>query len=315
VGRICFDTIEGYAQYARSVVEAESQPPVSPRRVTFFGVENADDRATRASARHLVEPLADALACNPRFAAWSVDRVIGAGATRDALGALLGSGDPPALLFTASHGLGFPNGDPQQIAAQGALLCQDWPGRKAWRGKPIPEEFYLAGHHLSADTSLLGTIAFLFACYGAGTPQQDEFARQAFKARADIAPRAFVAALPQAMLNRPKGGALAVIGHVERAWGHSFLLEGSAESGQARPQIAVFESALRSLMSGMPVGAAMEYFHARTGDLSSALAALVEAREFGEAVDEIALADLWTANNDARGYAILGDPAVRLGGA
>ena len=42
-----------------------------------------------------------------------------------------------------------------------------------------------------------------------------------------------------------------------------------------------------------------------------ALANEIEAQE-GQNPDEYKLADLWTANNDARGYAILGDPAVRM---
>jgi len=199
-----------------------------------------------------------------------------------------------------------------QALGQGALLCQDWPGPKAWGRKPIPEEHYFAGDHLPADADLLGTVAFMFACYGAGTPELDEFAAQAFKGREAIAPHPFVAALPKAMLSRPKGGALAVIGHVERAWGHSFLWAGTGGRGKPGAQLAVFESAMRSMMEGMPVGAAMEYFDERYAELASDLSVELERAKFGEDVDVYELAGMWTANNDARGYAILGDPAVRV---
>jgi hypothetical protein len=119
-----------------------------------------------------------------------------------------------------------------------------------------------------------------------------------------------VAELPRAMLNRPKGGALAVVGHVERAWSTSFQWEG-AKSAQAR-QIAVFQSTLASLLVGMPLGAAMEYFDERYAELASDLSVRLEDKENGVAIDEFALIADWTANNDARGYAIIGDPAVRL---
>ena len=311
VGRICFDTIEEYAHYARSVVAAETQALALARRLSFFSVANPDDDATQSSASALVAPLAEILAKIPELSGWSIEQIAREGATREAFAGLLGRA-PPALLFTASHGMGFPKDHPLQLRHQGALLCQNWPGPKAWGRRPIPEEHYFAGDHLPADADLLGTVAFLFACYGAGTPELDEFAAQAFKEREAIAPHPFVAALPKAMLSRPKGGALAVIGHVERAWGHSFLWAGTGGRGKHGAQLGVFESAMRSLMEGMPVGAAMEYFDERYAELSSDLSVELERAKFGEEVDDYEIAGMWTANNDARGYAILGDPAVRV---
>ena len=99
-----------------------------------------------------------------------LDLLLGPRATKAQFAQLLAGNQAPSLLFTSSHGMGFPNNHSLQREHQGALLCQDWPGPQQWR-RPIPPDFYFSGEDVPSDASMLGMVAFCFACYGAGTPR------------------------------------------------------------------------------------------------------------------------------------------------
>ncbi|MCP4540080.1 MAG: hypothetical protein GY832_23325 [Chloroflexi bacterium] len=317
VGRIDFgDNYAAYENYARNVVAAERGGFEQTAKVTFFGVSSQDDTSTESSSKHLIEPLYEHFGDKALDESWEFEHIPPEQATKAGLLNLMKEA-PPAFLLTASHGMEFDMDDPKkrQEKNQGALLCSDWPGPNAWRGD-IPADHYLSGQDVRDNgdaINLRGMIAFLFACYGAGTPLYDEYYKQAFKEKGKvITERPFVADLPKAMLSLQEGSALAVVGHVERAWGTSFL---GAEAGKSRKSeyVAVFESAIERLLKGHPIGSAMDYFNVRYAALSTELTVAYDNSTFNP--DPYELAGLWTANNDARGYVIIGDPAVRLGAA
>ena len=210
---------------------------------------------------------------------WGLQTYTGSAATKATLATLLGGDQTPSLLFTTSHGMNFGKDKPRQLGHQGALLCGDWPGPVEWT-KAIPQDFYFAGDDLKAEADLLGLVAFFFACYGGGTPQYNEFthvdspgAKQ--PTRTEIASFPFLARLPVRMLGRSRG-ALAVVGHVERAWTYSFKWP------KAGSQTTVFESTLDRLLKGYPIGYALEYFNERYAELSVELSDALEEISFGQ---------------------------------
>ena len=297
VGRIYFDDLDDYARYAQSVVQAESGGVELARRATFFGTSHKDDLATTLSATDLIAPLSKLMADDqPK---WSINTIAPADASQACLTELLGGSQTPAVLFTATHGMMFDDGDPRQLAEMGSLLTNEWPG-PSYSG-PVPDSFYFNGDHISSDARLAGLISFHFACFGAGTPQTSDFKLDGQTTYPTLAKQAFVARLPQRLLAHPNGGALAVIGHVERAWGYSF----KAENGDT--QLRSFKSVLKRLMEGHPIGSAMEPFNQRYAELSSDLSSSIFTNP-----DPDQMAFMWTSNNDARNYVVMGDPAVRL---
>lgn len=317
VGRIDFgDDYAAYRRYAENVVAAEREMATPSSRITFFAVHNDGDVATELSRDYLVAPLQRNLVEHKaRYAApWDFQLIQDGEAKKARLLSLLSGPERPALLFTTSHGLEFDYQNLEHRARQeheqGAIVCGDWPESGTAAVKP---EHFLCGRDVREAGALdaRGMIAFFFACYGAGTPRYDEYSKQDYKTSGKpIAQRAFIADLPKALLSLERG-ALAVVGHVERAWGTSFLGEVSADpqalKTRSRAHVAVFESALDQLLKGYPIGDAMDFFNIRYAALSTEINALDPDR-----LDPHKLVELWTTTHDARGYIIIGDPAVRL---
>jgi hypothetical protein len=297
VGRLWFPQPEDYARYARRLIaaEMETKRPSALREVVFFGPAHPGDEVTRLSSEELVAPLSASLPGGRR--GWSGRAFLGSAASKVRLARLLGGEETPALLFTAGHGVGLSSGHDEQRALQGALICGEWRGPGSGR---IPKTCLFSGGDLPAGADLAGMITFHFACYSAGTPQWDTFAPRDER---EIAPAPFLADLPLALLRR---GALAVIGHIDRAWLYSFLWL------HQKAQIGAFESTLCCLLDGTPVGAAMEYFGERYAEISVELTQALDQGPDGVQIGDLELSKLWMAHGDARSYVVLGDPAVRL---
>ncbi|MCP4400017.1 MAG: hypothetical protein GY801_22260 [bacterium] len=283
VGRLHFDKAEEYSHYAASVIDYETSDTVPHTRdAIFFATRHKCDPATQLSADLLVNPLADGVSAKggqpgqPRVAekyGFRTHKIWGNEATKEAFTQMLTpSSDTklPAFVFTASHGIGWKKMNDKQLTNQGALLCQDFPGF----GK-IGPEYYFTASDLPQNSRVHGLIAFFFGCYSAGTPAHDRFfhlpdpkeepsSKVPLPGR--IADKPFIAALPKALLTHPKGGALACIGHIDRAWAYSIT------SPIAGPQLLPFKNAIGRILLGYPVGYALKDFTERYATLSANLA-------------------------------------------
>lgn len=318
VGRICFTDAQGnhrpqdYTAYAEKLIGFELAKDAQDRlrkEVVYFSTKHDSDIATIRSTNELSLPLtrwhADA-ANTPAKLGFEMRSFIEAQATKDNLGKVLnvgGSGKAPAILFTAGHGLGLPLSDERLPLHQGALITQDWSGVGA-----VKRDHWFAGEDLSS-AKLDGMFAFLFACYGAGCPDLDEFIFDPSLGPEEGRPRVanfpLIAQLPQRML---VNGALGVLGHVDRAWTFSFSGTEDKVTAQSQP----FEDVLGRLLKGKRAGDATDQFNTIQGDRAMTLTEELENVKFGKQVDDLEIAKLWMARNDARNYALLGDPAARL---
>jgi hypothetical protein len=315
VGRLAFDTPDDYARYANSIASYETVPSVAnTKQIVYWGTRHLGDPATNLSASQLIEPLANGIPSAQGYLKKPVQTAVGYSqklylgdeATRQTLLSTLHGDKPPAVMFTASHGMSLKSGRPAQSTDNGGLLCQEWPGFGT-----VKREHYLTGADVADDANVSGMVAFIFACFGGGTPDTDQFLMdlsQAGKAP-PLAPQPFVAALPRRLLAHPRGSALAVIAHVDRAWGFSIKPPKINE-----PQIGPFYNGLGWVMDGSPIGHVIaQQFGQRYSALAAVLLNAISPTALaGTQPSDRDLVNYWLECNDARNYVVLGDPAARI---
>jgi hypothetical protein len=312
VGRLAFDSPEQYARYAESLIAYETIDTVpNVREVVFWSPRHPQDRVTELLTDYLITPLSEGLKNEPpipavaRVLRYRSRSLVGPEATKAQLSQVLGApgpSPPPALAFGAAHGVTWPDRHERRLTAQGALLCQDWPGT----GPPAPEH-YFAASDVADDARVHGLVAFFLASCAAGTPAPDPVRQSPNGDVSASSQRPFVAALPQRLLTHRQGGALAVIGPAGRAWAYSF-----------RPQavdseLIPFRNCVGRILRGEPVG------HT-TKDFGQAYA--VRSTEVLRASDSLGpnpppsditrVARNWVGRNATRNYVVLGDPAARI---
>lgn len=314
VGRIDFDdNPSNYEKYAQNVVNHETgKTPGSAKRAVFFSPSY--DLPTIISSMRLVNPLRKLLPSRngvPKDLV--IDDLMEKNATKEKLLDTLepnDEGQTPAILFSASHGIGVRGDDPNQSKLQGSIVCQD----HEFPLTPAKRKGFISGYDVERGFSLPGGIHFIFACYGAGSRAKSDFIRYIPEEKNRRALSLFqtakdnVSYLPKSLLANPNGGALAVVGHVDPNYATSFI---SPISGDRR--IHPFGLALSRLFRGKPVGFAVTAFNQKYSDLSTDLLTIIEdKRDFGEIPDPSNFSSLWICRNDAQNYAIIGDPAVHL---
>ncbi len=308
-GRLGFDHVHQYRSYAESIVNYETTVKVAnTRKAVVWGTHHPGDVFTDLSTAYLTTPLCIGESDEPALGskhAFSLRCLTGWEATKvNLLNVLRCKEDknPPAILFTASHGMGWPKEDLQsQQANQGALLCQDWAGI----GR-IGSSHYLTAEEISDDANVQGMVAMIVACYGAGVPAFDAFLKDRKQSPVAIANEPFISALPQRLLSHPHGGALAVIGHVERIWSLSFVPPGLP------PQLIPFRNFFGRVMSGEPIGHAMSDFNKRYAVFAAELSKELDETQPAPKPSDEELVWKWIERTDAQNFVVLGDPAARI---
>jgi hypothetical protein len=223
-----------------------------------------------------------------------------------------------------SHGLGPPRRRPWSPAE----------AREHQGAMSFGAEGALAGRDLSSAPFLPGGLWIYFACFGAGTPRTsayhhwlDMLARHGM---AELGPVSatlrgldetggFVSGLAKAALANPDGP-LAILGHVDLVWSYSYeeLRVGDDRRVTGSNRSLNFFHVMSKLVAGERAGAAALALRLQLAAVSAELTGHYDRAQRAGAIagaapaDGLALGNLWMLHQDLLGYALLGDPAVRL---
>jgi hypothetical protein len=307
VGRLDFDHLDDLDRYVRKIIRLEGAPgPVVERDVILFGTDGGAQDPTYFSREYMVKPLADYVERELKF---RTSRLMGDDATKAKLTSKLRS-MKPAVVYTASHGLGL-TGQPldRQKALNGAICCQS-------SGALTLADLFSADDVPTGEAFLEGAVFFQFACFGYGTPAQSDFSHWLTGMSEKCASEDFTAALPKRLLGLDRGP-IAFVGHVDTAFLHGFtdphephLLE--RWSNRMQP----FVHAVETLLAVQPSGLAMIGMNRKYSIANALLTTVYDRQRRGTLAwtpeSSRRFVDNWIARSDAQNYLVFGDPAARL---
>ena len=306
-GRVDFDSLDDLRAYAEKVCRLEdpAADPVVSRDCLIFAPDGGPNDATHFSNLYMAQPLSQLISQKLGF---PTTAILGEEATKAAFVAALADRSP-ALVYTASHGLGAPRaGLDVQKQVNGALCCQHGPDAS-------PAEWLFRGLDVPTTPFVEGGVFFQFACYGYGTPATSDFmhwmGEDSLNSEED-----FVAALPKRLLAHPRGP-IAYVGHVDVAWLHGFAdPESPYILDTWQPRMAPFASAVRRLLETRPVGRAMWEMNQRYDITNAIIANTIDRWQRGKleltGERKERFVSTFITRSDAQNYMVFGDPAARV---
>ncbi len=305
VGRIDFADVDQFANYAQSVLRAESRPARQSQKVTFFCADKVPDPSMQGAVEFLMQPAVETANRWPWRRNFRIELIEGTDATLSSLTNTLGSGNPPALLVTAASGIGFPAGHALQRTQQGSLLCSPSRAASTTSIDPLALEWF-SRLSVPSGADLSGMISIHLGSFSAGTPKIDSLAVQITSQEQLLSLSPFIAPLPQQLLSNPGGGALAVMGHVDRI---GFLGAPETRWNYLRDWL---KNLVGRLTKGERAGNAIGQTKSSWAAFSFNLAEVLMDATLGGSVDDTRIVELWMKANFMRSFVLLGDPAVRL---
>ena len=307
VGRVDFDSLEELKTYVDKVIRLEqATAPTVTRETIFFAPDGGSKDATYFSRRYMAEPLAEHVRIHCGL---NTRAIMGDEATKTHLMESLYRARP-ALVYTASHGLGAPNESFEiQKRLNGAICCQ------RIGNQPMQDWLFSADDVLLDAPFLEGAVFFQFACFGYGTPAESDFMHWLRKPELNTEVD-FVAALPKRLLAH-SSGPVAFIGHVDTAWLYGFDDPDSPHLLEFwHPRIAPFVKAVDTMLRVQPIGQAMAEMSKRYDIGNALLTSTYDRLQRGKIQVTpqflTRLASAFITRSDAQNYMIFGDPAVRL---
>jgi hypothetical protein len=274
-------------RYARKVCGCSARQLERPRQALVYAFRS--DAATRRSHDKLAIPLLRHLDEQVRhMPALPPVRLLHDAATTQNLLAALRVERPPALVFTCTHGIEYPD----DLGHWGALTSSD---HTEPPGCPPSVDLVRAGEPFAE-----GGVVFAFACFSAGIPETGAILEILSPQQHEPGQVPRIAPLPRLVLGQDRGP-LAFVGHVDRASTSSF-------AGFDGP--TAFRDFADFVLGGFgTIGQGMSTFWEEALRAADDLAVVLNPDMTSTSQQKVAA---WVRRLDTAGWLLLGDPCVRL---